>query len=71
MDKKLRENTNLCVEIMNSERQVRGKLGHVVQFDVNIMLNLSNTPGGGYSEQSIKSQTERHSPLYCSNYNNL
>ena len=41
--------------------------------DVNMMLNLSNTPGGGYSEQSnaIKSQTERRSPLYCSNYYKL
>ena len=26
MDKKLRETTNLCVEIMNSKRQVKGKL---------------------------------------------
>ena len=37
MDKKLRETTNLCVEIMNSKRQVMGKLGHVV----NVMVNLS------------------------------
>ena len=28
--KKLRETTNLCVEIMNSKRQVKGKIGHVV-----------------------------------------
>ena len=42
MDKKLRETTNLCVEIINSKRQVKGKLGHVVQIDVNAMLNLSN-----------------------------
>ena len=32
--------------LMNSKRQVKGKLGHVVQirvlqFDVNVMLNLS------------------------------
>ena len=27
MDKKLREATNLCVEIMKSERQLKGKLG--------------------------------------------
>ena len=26
MDKKLRETTNLCVEIMNSKGQVRGNL---------------------------------------------
>ena len=44
--KKLREATNLCVEIMNSKRQVKEKLGHVVQirvfrFDVNVILNLS------------------------------
>ena len=32
MDKKLLETTNLCVEIMNSQRQVNGKLGHVVQI---------------------------------------
>jgi len=44
MDKKLRETTNLCrVEIMNSRRQAKGKLGHVVQIDVNTMLNLSIT----------------------------
>ena len=30
MDKKLRETTDLCVEIMNSKRKVNGKLGHVV-----------------------------------------
>ena len=34
MDKKLRETTNLCVEIMNSKRQVKRKLGHVVQIRV-------------------------------------
>ena len=33
MDKKLRE-TNFRVEIMNSKRQVKGKLGHVVQIRV-------------------------------------
>ena len=43
MDKKLRETTNLCAEIMNSRRQVKGKLGLVVQIDVNIRLNLSIT----------------------------
>ena len=32
MDKKLRETTKLCVEIMNSRRQAKGKLGHVVQI---------------------------------------
>ena len=43
MDKKLRVTTNSCVEIMNSNRQVKGKLGHLVQiawrlpFDVNVM----------------------------------
>ena len=46
MDKKLRETTNLGLEIMNSKWQVKEKLGHVVQicvcrFDVNVMLNLS------------------------------
>ena len=43
MDKKLGETTNLCVEIMSSRRQAKGKLGHVVQIDVNMMLNLSIT----------------------------
>jgi len=43
MDEKLREITNLGVEIMNSKRQVKRKLGHVVQIvnAVNVMLNLS------------------------------
>ena len=36
MDKKLRETTNLCVEIMNSKRQVKEKLGHVVQICVSV-----------------------------------
>ena len=34
MDKKFLNASNLCVEIMNSERQVKGKLGHVVQICV-------------------------------------
>ena len=41
MDKKLRETTNLGVEIMNSKRHVKRRLGHVVQIDVNVMLNPS------------------------------
>ena len=32
MDKKLRETTSLRVEIMNRKRQVKGKLGNVVQI---------------------------------------
>ena len=36
MDKKLRETTNLCVEIMNSRRREKGKLGHVVEIRVAI-----------------------------------
>ena len=31
MDKKLREATNLCEEIISSKRQVKEKLGHVVK----------------------------------------
>ena len=53
MDKKLWETTNLCLEMMNSKRQVKEKLGHVVQihvcrlpFDVNVMLNLSSVTKG-------------------------
>ena len=48
MDKKLCEATNLCVEIMNSKRQVKGKLGTLsgtnsrLPFDVNVMPYLSN-----------------------------
>ena len=34
MDKKLSETTNLGVEIRNSKRQVKRKLGHVVQIRV-------------------------------------
>ena len=34
MDKKFLKASNLCVEIMNSERQVNVKLGHVVQIHV-------------------------------------
>ena len=34
MDKKLRETTKSCVEIMNRKRQVKGKLCHVVQIRV-------------------------------------
>ena len=45
MDKKLRETTNLCVEIMNSKRQVKGNFvtwyKSRLPFDVNVMLNLS------------------------------
>ena len=48
MDKILRETTNLCVKTMNSERQVKGKLDHMVQIrisrktwcDANVMLNF-------------------------------
>ena len=32
MDTKMREITNLCVEIMNIKRQVKGKLDHFVQI---------------------------------------
>ena len=31
---KLHETTNICVDIMNSKRQVKGKLSHVVQIHV-------------------------------------
>ena len=45
MDEKLRETTNLGREVMNCKRQIKRKLGHVVQIricvDVNVMLNLS------------------------------
>ena len=41
MDKELRETVNLSEEIINIKRQVMGRLGHVVQVDVNVMLDLS------------------------------
>ena len=34
MDEKLRETTNLCVEMMNSKRQVKEKRGHAVHIRV-------------------------------------
>ena len=34
MVKKLRVTTNSCVEIMNSNRQLKGKLGHMVHIRV-------------------------------------
>ena len=40
----MRETTNLGVEILNSKRQIKRKLDHVVQkfvFDLNVILNLS------------------------------
>ena len=41
MDKELPETVNLAEEIKKIKRQVMGKLGHVVQFDVKVMLDLS------------------------------
>ena len=46
MNKKLRETTNLCLEIMNSKRQVMGETwsrgtNSRLPFDVNVLLNLS------------------------------
>ena len=65
MDKKLWETTHLCLEMINSQRQVKGKLGHVVQihvcrlpFNVNVMLNLSSVTKGNadqdYSFATLK-----------------
>ena len=34
MDKRLREATNLCEEIMSSKRQVKEKLGRVIKIRV-------------------------------------
>ena len=47
MDKKLGETINLCVEKMNSKRQVMGKLAWSrgtnsrLPFHIHVMLNLS------------------------------
>ena len=53
MDKKLRETTNLCVEIMNSKRQVNGENWSCgknlrLPFVENVMLDLSIVPGSRY-----------------------
>ena len=32
MDKKLRKTTYSCIEMMNTRRQAKGKLSHVVSF---------------------------------------
>ena len=39
LDKKLRETTNLCVEITNSKRQEMGELGHVVQIGLKAVIS--------------------------------
>ena len=59
MDEKLRETTNLGREVMNSKRQIKRKLGHVVQIricvDVNVMLNsllITQCWPGGASEHN-------------------
>ena len=45
MDKKLGETSNLCVEIMSSRRQAKGRTGHVVETRVTFRpLNLSKSP---------------------------
>ena len=54
MVKKLRETTNLFVEIMNSQRQVKRKLG---PFDVNRMLNLSSNAQICSRKQRVKKKT--------------
>ena len=38
VDKKLRETTNLGVEIMNSRRQAKGKLSHVAEIQFTIAV---------------------------------
>ena len=44
MDKKLHEATNLCVEIMKSKRQLKGKLGPSYFKDLSsLSLNLFST----------------------------
>ena len=44
MDKKLREATNLCAEIMKSKRQLKGKLGTSYFKDLSsLSLNLFST----------------------------
>lgn len=38
----MRQNQLISVQIMNSEQQVKGKVGHAVQLDKIMTLNLSN-----------------------------
>ena len=45
MDKKLRETTNLGVEIMNSKWQAKRKLSHVVMFNLSNISLKSPAPG--------------------------
>ena len=41
MDKKLGKTTNLCVEIMNSKRNLVTWYNSRLPFDIHVMLNLS------------------------------
>ena len=70
MDKILSETTNFCVEIMNSKRQVKRKLGHVVQFafavDINVMSNLSSYATGNHE---IMKQGRANPVLFVSSPN--
>ena len=45
MDKKLRETTNLGVEVMNSKWQAKRKLSHVVMFNLSNISLKSPAPG--------------------------
>ena len=40
MDKTGLKTTHFCVEVIYSQRQLKGKLGYVVQIGVNVTQNL-------------------------------
>ena len=40
MDKTGLKTTHFCVEVISSQRQLKGKLSHVVQIGFNVTLNL-------------------------------
>ena len=66
MDEKLRETTNLFVEIMNSKRQVKGKLGHAIQIRVCRLTSLSlSTDSAGVQIFRLR-HAQNQSKIICS-----
>ena len=66
MDKQLRETTNLGVEIMNSKRQVKRKLGHVVQIRVWFFKIYSRNYAAGIHGNYRESSDCFEYPSLCS-----
>ena len=65
MDKKLGESTNLCVEIMNSKRQVMGKLAWSrgtnlrLPFDIHVMLPTDTVTTNGAGQILFENSQNR------------